>query len=689
MANTATVARNVRIRNRELSWLEFNGRVLQEAADKRNPLYERIKFLAIYSSNLDEFFRVRIASIRSLLALKKTSQKALPLDPDKLLKKAHRIISTQQHAFGRIYQHGILPDLKANNIFIVNEKQLTESQAEFARNYFREKIAADTRPYYISRSFMPPVIQNRQLYFIVDLAIANEETKEVKEEIAIVAIPSSLSRFVELPREGKKMFVMFIDDVIRLNLKELFARYEVRGAYAVKLTRDAEMHIDDEFEGDILEKIQLGLRNRKRGVPSRFLYDPSMPEKALKAIATFLKLRPNDMIAGGRYHNFSDFFQFPKPDNAKLFDKPMPSLPIPELDEAKKMTSVITERDVLLHYPYHSYDYVVRFLREAAKDPNVTTIKITLYRVANNSAVVEALKQAAENGKDVTAFIEVKARFDEESNLYWAGELERAGVTVLYSFPGLKVHAKLLIVTRIEKEQKKRYAYMATGNFNEKTATLYTDLGLFTANEKLTKEVNEVFRILSRKERSREFKELLVAPFNMRETFEKYVDTEIANAREGKRAAIIIKLNSLEDTQMIRKLYDASKAGVRVRLIIRGICCLVPGAEGIGMNIKAISIVDRFLEHARIFVFHNGGEERILLGSADWMTRNLSSRIETVFPIFDEAARKTIKDVLEIQQKDNVKARIIAKGKTNAYRRNSSEKIRSQIALYDYYKGKK
>jgi len=308
--------------------------------------------------------------------------------------------------------------------------------------------------------------------------------------------------------------------------------------------------------------------------------------------------------------------------------------------------------------------------------------------VATNSAVVEALKEASENGKNVTAFIEVKARFDEESNLFWAGELERAGVNVLYSFPGLKVHAKLLIITRVEKEVRKRYAYVATGNFNEKTATLYTDLGLFTANEKLTKEINEVFRVLSRKERSREFKELLVAPFNMRETFLSWIDTEIANAKEGKRASIIIKINSLEDVEMIKKLYDASKAGVKVRLIVRGICCIVPGMEGISTNIKAISIVDRFLEHARVFVFHNGGDERILMGSADWMTRNLSSRIEAIFPIYDEAARKTIKDILDIQQKDNMKARIIAKGKINAYRRNSSEKVRSQLALYDYYKKK-
>jgi polyphosphate kinase len=449
------------------------------------------------------------------------------------------------------------------------------------------------------------------------------------------------------------------------------------------------MHIDDEFEGDILEKIPQGLRNRKRGVPSRFLYDQAMPEKILKAIAALLKLRPNDIIPGGRYHNFSDFVQFPKPDNPKLFDKPLAPLPIKELDEAKRLTSVIAEHDILLHYPYHSYEYVIRFLREAANDANVTTIKITLYRVANNSAVVEALKDAANNGKNVTAFIEVKARFDEESNLFWAAELERAGVTVLYSFPGLKVHAKLLIVTRMERDQKKRYAYLGTGNFNEKTATLYTDFGLFTASEKLTKEVNEVFRILSRKDRSREFKELLVAPLNMRETFVEWIDAEIANAQAGKRASIVVKLNSLEDPEMIRKLYKASEAGVKVRLIVRGICCLIPGIEGTSSNIKAISIVDRFLEHARVFVFHNGGDERILLGSADWMTRNLSSRIEVTFPLYDETARQTVKDVLDIQQKDNVKARVIAKGRTNAYRRNSSEKIRSQLALYDYHKAKK
>ncbi len=700
MQDTTThpqVKTKFRTTNREISWLRFNARVLQEARDMRNPLYERIKFLAIFSSNMDEFFRVRVASLRSLLTLKKTSAKSLPLDPERLLKRIYRIVASQHEVFNNTFTKQIVPELASQGIYVVNEGEVTDAQAEYARAYFQEKVAPLIQPYFISKQNQDPFLQNRSLYLAVEIVPKNIVTPEKDEapkaalptEYAIVEVPSNeLGRFLVLPREGKKMFIMFLDDVIRLSLKDFFPRYEVRGAYVIKLTRDAELHIDDEFQGDLLAKIQRGLRNRKRGVPCRFLYDPLMPEPCLTLLAKFLRLHPDDMLAGGRYHNFIDLFAFPKPENMPaLENKSQPPLPVKELDEAKRMHYVIRQKDVMLHYPYESYDYVLRFLREAAKDAKVLAIKITLYRVGNRSQIVEALKEASRNGKDVTAFVELKARFDEESNLYWAGELERAGVNVLYSFPGLKVHCKLCIVTRLENNQKKRYVYLATGNFNESTAKLYTDIGMFTCHDGITKEVNEVFRILGRKERQLDFKHLLVAPFNMRKQFVKMIDREIKNAQEGKKAAIICKFNSLEDHGMVHKLYEASNAGVKISLIVRGICSAIPGVEDMSKNIRAISVLDRYLEHARVYIFHNGGEEKIYAASADWMTRNLSHRIEVGFPIYDPALRKEIREIIDIEATDNVKARVIAKGKMNRYRRTrNSAHIQEQIELYKYHK---
>lgn len=681
--------------NREISWLQFNARVLQEARDKRNPLMERIKFLAIFSSNLDEFFRVRVASLRGLLTLKKTSSKKLDLNPEKLLKKIYAIVSHQQQLFGATFTNEIKKELAECNVCVVNEKELNPKQADFVYTYFRDNVLALIRPYFISKQNQVPFLQSRSIYQVVELREKNEIIKgetTISSELqyAIIEVPSKeLSRFVVLPKEGKKNFIMFLDDIIRYSLRELFPRYEVGNAYAIKLVRDAELYIEDEFQGDLLSKMEQGLRNRKRGIPCRFLYDPEMPEVCRTMLAKFLRLQTDDLMAGGRYHNFSDFFTFPNLIGPTAENKPQPPLHIKELDDAKRLHTVIRQKDVLLHYPYISYDYVLRFLQEAATDAKVIAIKITLYRVANQSRVVEALKLAAKNGKDVTAFIEVKARFDEESNLYWAGELERAGINVLYSFPGLKVHCKLCIVTRLESNVKKRYTYMATGNFNEKTSEIYTDFGLFTTNDAITKEVNEVFKILGRKERSLGFKKLLVAPFTLRRKFVKMIDTEIANAKAGKEAYMIVKINSLEDPMMVHKLYQAARAGVKIQLLVRGICSLQAGIEPYSKNIKVHSIIDRYLEHARVFIFANGGNERIYMGSADWMVRNLSHRIEVTFPIYDEALKEEVRKCIGIQLADNQKARTLAKGKVNRYRRQKNAvPIRSQSEQYKYYKKK-
>jgi polyphosphate kinase len=680
--------------NREISWLQFNARVLQEARDKRNPLMERIKFLAIFSSNLDEFFRVRVASLRGLLTLKKTTSKKLAIDPEKLLKKIYSVVSHQQEVFGATFINDIKKELAENNVLVVNEKELSEKQADFVHTYFRDNVLALIRPYFISKQNQVPFLQSRSIYQVVELRekseiVKGETTLSAELQYAIIEVPSKeLSRFVVLPKDGKKNYIMFLDDVIRYSLRELFPRYEVGNAYAIKLVRDAELYIEDEFQGDLLSKMEQGLRNRKRGIPCRFLYDPEMPEICRTMLAKFLRLQQDDLMAGGRYHNFIDFFTFPNLIGPSAENKPQPPLHIKELDEAKRLHIVIRQKDVLLHYPYISYDYVLRFLQEAATDAKVLAIKITLYRVANQSRVVEALKLAAKNGKEVTAFVEVKARFDEESNLYWAGELERAGINVLYSFPGLKVHCKLCIVTRLENNVKKRYTYMATGNFNEKTSELYTDYGLFTTNEVITKEVNEVFKILGRKERSLGFKKLLVAPFTLRKKLLKIIDNEIANAKAGKKAYIIAKLNSLEDPLMVQKLYQASRAGVKIQLLVRGICCLIPGNDEFSKNIKVFSIVDRYLEHARVYIFANGGDELIYMGSADWMVRNLSHRIEVAFPIYDEALKDEVRKCIGIQLADNQKARLLVKGKVNRYRKQQSVPLRSQVEQYKYYKKK-
>jgi polyphosphate kinase len=684
-----------RTTNREISWLQFNQRVLQEARDERNPLYERIKFLAIYSSNLDEFFRVRVASIRSLLNLKKVEHKELEIDPRQLLKKIHSIVDAQQKSFGKIFQTQIIPELRNYNIFLVTETELTGEQSEHARKYFTEKVLPLLKPVFPAKSAIDPFINNRSLYFAIELAPRSELVADKvisqQTEYAILEIPSTdLPRFLTLKKEGKNTYFMFLDDVLRLSLREYFVRYDVLGAYSFKMTRDAELHIEDEFQGDLLTKIKEGLGTRKKGIPSRFLFDPQMPEAMLKYLSKYFKLADDDLLPGGKYHNFSDLMSFPNPGIPSLENKPQPPLAHRDLRDARTIFPVVAQKDVLLFYPYQTYDYVLQFLNQAAKDPAVIAIKITLYRVANNSLIVEALKEAAKNGKEVTAFVEIKARFDEEQNLFWAGELERSGVKVLYSFPGLKVHCKLCIVTRMERGEKKRYCYLASGNFNEKTATLYSDIGLFTTDPRLTKEVKEVFQILGRKERSTEFEHLLVAPFSMKKTFEKRIEKEMRFAKEGRRAEIIVKLNSLEDLDMVEKLYEASIAGVKIRLIIRGICCAIPGMPGISMNIKATSIIDRYLEHARVFIFYNDGQERYYVASADWMTRNLSHRIEVGFPIYDEAIKKELRQFIDMQLRDNLKARIIAKGKLNKYKRSAigTEKIEAQIDFYKYLRAK-
>jgi len=668
--------------NRELSWLSFNHRVLQECLDPRVPLYEKIKFMAIFSSNLDEFFRVRVASIRSLLDLKKDPK--LDFDPKELLGQIHSKVKKDQELLGEILRNTILPGLKERGIHLINEKELSERQKTFAEKYFDDQILPYTKPIFISKKDPMPFLQNKALYIVVEL-----ESKSKDPLLALIEIPvDATGRFIQLAVENQNKYVIFVDDLIRLNAAKLFDDQKIKAICSVKLTRDAEMYIDDEFSGSMLEKIKEGVSRRSKGVPSRFLYNENMPQHILKYLKSYLDLNKDDLVPGGRYHNFNDFFGFPKLGKASDLDKPLAALPCKEFEENKDYFKLISQKDILLNFPYQSYDYVIQFLEQAAKDQRVTDIKITLYRVANPSRVLENLILAAQNGKTVTVFVELKARFDEESNISGATDLEQAGVKVIYSIPGIKVHSKICLVTRAEEEGLKYYAFMASGNFNEKTAQIYADMGLFTTNEIYTKDLNRVFAFLDGRDIAPKLKTLLVAPFNMRSEFENLIKNEIKNVKKGKKGEILVKVNSLQDPGMIKQLYKAGQKGVSIRIIVRGICCLIPQKEELSENIEAVSIIDRFLEHSRVYVFHNDGKAKYFTGSADWMTRNLKRRIEVIFPILDKDLQDLLKQVIDIQWKDNIKSRIVDAEQINKYKsRNPRTRVnRSQQQTYNLLK---
>ena len=665
---------------RDISWLSFNHRVLQEAKDISVPLYERIKFLAIYSSNLDEFFRVRVASLRSFKELKKkTRKKLLDVKPKKELKEIQQIVDIQQKEFGQIFRNEILPNLKQNGISVITDQEFNEDHQAFAKQYYLEKIAPLIQSSFLNPDQEQPFLKEKGLYFIITFNTPNQP-------LAIVNIPSGeLGRFLVLPKERDQHFITFLDEIIRYNLPTIFKGLEISGAYAVKVSRDAELYINDEYSGDLIEKIRESLDKRNVGLPTRFLYDTSMPDPILEQVKEIFDLTKSDLVPGARYHNFSDFFAFPDPtNNPDLHDKKMSPQKHPILEQYTRVMDALKERDIMLHFPYQSYGYVPKLIREAADDDQVETIKITLYRVAAKSKVTQALMYALKKGKTLTVFIEAKARFDEQSNLYWGGQLQKAGANVLYSYPGIKVHTKLLLIST--KTEPKYYTYLGTGNFNEKTAKLYCDHALLTTNPKLGKEVGQVFEILERKIIIPKNKHLFIAPFNLRKNFVRLIDKEILFAKAGKEAYLILKMNSLEDPGMIDKLYEASNAGVSIKMIVRGICCLVPGIKGRSENIEVISIVDRFLEHARIYIFGNGGEELMFTASADWMTRNLDRRIEVAIPIYDKAVYKELRKIINIQFQDNIKARHINPLQTNPYvlPSDNDQPIRAQDKIYSF-----
>jgi polyphosphate kinase len=675
--------------HRDISWLSFNYRVLQEAKDASVPLLERLKFLAIYSSNLDEFFRIRVANIRNLKKVGKKTKAELDFVPGEVLKRIHQIVNRQQEEFSWIFENQIVPELARHNIHILRRLDLNAEQRHFVENYFHDHLLPFVMPVLLVKHRIRPFLANAHLYLAVHLRPKKKPL--APSEYALVKIPSDqLPRFVSLPSEPGRHDVILLDDIVRHSVSWLFPGYDIQDTYSIKLTRDAELYIDDEFSGDLVEKIKASLAKRQVGPTSRFVYDREMPQHLLEYLKETFDLGKNDMLPEGRYHNNFDFFRFPDFGMHHLKNKPLPPLPHPTLQQAAAPFDAIRAGDQLLHYPYHSYDAVVNFFQHAAEDPSVTHIKVIQYRVARRSRIMEALMEAVRRGKQVSVFVEIKARFDEAANLEWGERLERAGVRVYYSFPGVKVHSKLALVRRMEGGKPRLYAYLSTGNFHEETAQIYSDLGLFTADPRLTSEVSNLFSFLENvKPPRQEFKHLMVGKFNLRPALYALIDAEIAAARAGKPAHIIIKTNNLEDKEVVRKLYEASQAGVRIQLIVRSICCLAPGIPGVSDNIEAISIVDRFLEHARVFIFYHGGEERMYLSSADLMQRNLSYRIETAFPIYDPALKAEIRDIINLQLEDNVKARCIDADALNRYRRTESDiPVRAQLETYFYYKRK-
>jgi polyphosphate kinase len=664
---------------RDISWLHFNERVLQEAADEKVPLLMRLKFLGIFSNNLDEFFRVRVATHQRLMGLNRETA----ITQRKILKQIHQNVVAQQQHFEEIYAQ-ILAQLKAYQIHIVNEKELTTEQGEIVRTYFHDTVRPLLVPLMLDQIVEFPALKDGCIYLALCLAERKKNSTE-KPHFALIELPTEkLSRFFVFKQEDNT-FVILLDDVVRYCLNDIFAifGYNDCRAYTVKVTKDAEMDLDVDVSKSFMELIALGVKKRKFGNMVRFIYDQEIDANLLTFLLKKLRIKKNDNhIAAGRYHNFKDFMGFPSVGSAALNKRPDNPMLHPAIDPKQSLFKLIRKQDVMLHFPYHSFHPVIDFLREAAIDPKVLFIKITIYRVAKQSNIINALINARKNGKQVTATIEIQARFDEEANIEWVKSLQENGITVLHGQQGIKIHSKLILVGRRENNKTVLYANVSTGNFHEGTARTYSDDSLLTADPQITREVAKVFDMIERKEYY-SFKHLLVSPHQMLNKILTFIDTEIRNARANKTAYIIAKLNSLNDEEVIQKLYEAAKAGVKITLIIRGICTLVPQE-----NIEIFSIVDKYLEHSRVYVFADGGKERIYIASADWMERNLHRRIEVACPIYDTQIRNEIKTMLAYQQKDNTKSRLINAPEVNAYKIDDQAPFRYQNKMYDYFKNK-
>jgi polyphosphate kinase len=672
---------------KEISWLSFNDRVLQESADPSVPLFERLKFLGIYSSNMDEFFHVRVADLQRFARGGKKATKLLGYNPKMVLASVQRMVLEQGRKYQRTYRV-LLKDLKDQGVFIINEKRMTPDQGRFVEAYFREEVHPRLIPIMIDQIENFPELKDQAIYLVTMLS---HRRKGQKKRYALIEVPTAvLPRFLVLPDAGKNRYVILLDDVIRHCLKDIFALlpFDRFSAYTIKITRDAELDIDQDLADGVVKKMARSLRKRKFGSPVRLIYDSQMPKDLLRLLTKRLKLHKHDsLFPGGRYHNMRDFMKFPRFGSPRFFYKTNGKLPHRLIHPRRSLFETIERRDVLLHVAYQSFDYILDLLREASMDPSVTSIRMTIYRAAEQSSVMNALINAVRNGKSVTVVMELQARFDEEANILWSNRLRDAGVRVIYGVPGLKVHAKLCLITRNCKDGERGYAVLGTGNFNEKTAPYYSDHILFTANPEITREVGQVFEFFRNNFRVGRYKELIVSPFNTRSRLKKWISREIRNAHHGRPAFIWIKANNVADSKVIQQLYEASQAGVSVRLIVRSMFSLMAGVPGMSDNIQAVSIVDKYLEHSRIFVFGNGGRPRYYLSSADLMGRNLDRRVEVTFPILDRIAQQELQTFLDIQWQDNVKARVLNPSFDNRLHRGSlSRRTRAQWRFESYLK---
>jgi polyphosphate kinase len=669
---------------RELSWLSFNARVLQEAADESVPVIERLRYLGIFSNNADEFFRVRVAEVRRLITV--SSGTGRQQSKDLLAAILKRVVELQKE-FEGIYAE-ILEELAARGIYVINETQLDPGQAQFVQSYFSNTVLPELEPILLSReSKSIPVLNEESLYLAVDIRSGDEY------RYAVVEVPTDrLDRFVEIPRRkgGKGKVFVVLDNIICACLPQMFrgvVPVEEASAYCFKFSRDAELEIDTGILQSLIDKMASSLKQRRKADAVRMVYDERMPQRLLDFISTRFGFGKYDsLIPGGRYHNSKDFMSFPNVGPKYLQFRPLPPIRLPRLDNPGSMFDAIREKDLFLYYPYHPFDYVIDLLKTAALDPDVIEIKICLYRVARDSRVIDALVNAVYNGKRVLAVVELAARFDEQANINWAQRLTENGINVIFGIPGLKVHSKLVLIERKEGISTRYYSHIGTGNFNEKTARVYTDFTLITYDQNVGKDVYNVFDFLQYTYKRPDYRLLLVSPHTSRPGLLSLIDQEIANAGAGYRASMTLKCNNLVDKEMTMKLYEASQAGVEIRLIVRGMCSLLPGVKGISENIQAISIVDRFLEHPRAYVFYNRGNPRYLIGSADLMTRNLDYRVEVLCPIFDQEVQAVIQNVLDLQWHDNVKARILDRNQTNEFVRSrpKAPRIRSQEAIHRY-----
>ena len=679
---------NQKVIVRDIRWLSFNSRVLQEAADETVPLRERIRFLGIFSNNLDEFFRVRVATLKRMIAFGNKANMHLEVSPEMILEQIQERVIGQQKEFDRIWNE-IIRELKKQKIFLINEKQLNKVQQKFITSFFNDEIRSNIVPLMIESIQEFPTLSDKSIYLACKLS---NKDKSIPQRFALVSVPARrLPRFVILPSKQNEKHIILLEDIIRFCLPHIFSffGYDVFSAHIIKVTRDAEIDIDNDVATSLMEKLEKGIKNRKKGKPVRFIFDRDIDPSLLTYLVKRLGLSEKDnLIPGGRIHNFKDFIDFPESVFEQKNTRKKPFVH-PTLLDATRVSDIVLKKDVLLNFPYHSYDSVIDFLREAAIDPQVVSIKITCYRLAPRSKIINAMTNAVRNGKQVTAVIELRARFDEEANLEWKDELEEAGVKVLIGVPNLKVHCKICLIKKVVNNKTIHYGFVSTGNLNERTAKIYGDHCLLTADKNIMADVNKVFHFLeqpkSRVGLLRSCKTLLVSPTNMRKNLMQLIANEIKSAKAGKPAAILLKLNSLSDESLIEKLYEAAKVGVDIKIVVRGIFCMLTENKQYQIPVQAISIVDEYLEHARIMLFYNNGNEKVFISSADWMVRNIDHRVEIACPIFNKAIQQELKDILHIQLSDNIKARKLDNLLSNQYvNPRNTKKIRSQVETYNF-----